>query len=160
MPSLHGKNVFIRNLHVAPGTKEIVMQVARGAGAQHLDGSSHIVLVKSAGSVASVNSSGQLEFGKGDTTISAWIKTKTGGTILSKAAQSGPWVKNGKTFFVRGGKLGYDVGWVGQVSGGPKVNDGQWHHVSATRTRSGRVTLYVDGIQAVTLPDLVRVADT
>ena len=41
------------------------------------------------------------------------------------------------------------MGWVGQVSGGPKVNDGQWHHVSATRTRSGRMTLYVDGIQAV-----------
>ena len=55
MPSLHGKNVFIRNLHVAPGTKEIVMQVARGAGAQHLDGSSHIVLVKSAGSVTAIN---------------------------------------------------------------------------------------------------------
>ncbi|MDC0219476.1 LamG domain-containing protein [Verrucomicrobia bacterium] len=149
MPSLHGKNIFIRNLHVAPGTKEIVMQIARGTGAQHLDGSSHIVLVKSAGSIAAVNPSGQFDFGAGDTTISAWIKTKTGGTIISKAAQSGSWVKNGKTFFVRGGKLGYDVGWVGQVSGGPKVNDGKWHHVAASRTRSGRMTLYVDGKQAV-----------
>ncbi len=145
MPSLQGGNVFIRNLHIAPGTKEIVMQVARGSEAQHLDGSKNIVLLKSAGSVASVDPSGQLEFGRADTTISAWIKTKAGGSILSKAAQTGQWVKNGKTLFVRGGRVGYDVGWVGQVSGGPRVNDDKWHHVGATRTKSGRVTLYVDG---------------
>ena len=89
--------------------------------------------------------SGQLDFGSGDTTLSAWIKTKAGGTIISKAATTVAWVKNGKTFFVRGGRLGYDVGWVGQVSGGPRVNDDQWHHVAASRKRSGQVTLYVDG---------------
>jgi len=147
MPSLHGNNVFIRNLNVSPGPKEIVMQVARGAGgAMHLKGNKNVVLLKaSAGGTAAVSPTGQMDFGSNNTTISAWIKTKDGGTIISKAAQSGQWVKNGKTFFVRGGKLGYDVGWVGQVSGGPKVNDGKWHHVSATRNQSGRVTLYVNG---------------
>jgi len=145
-PSLHGKNVFIRNLHVAPGAKEIVMQVVRGtSGAMHLEGNKNIVLVNSGQASASVSPSGQLDFGSGDTTLSAWIKTKAGGTIISKAAATGAWVKNGKTFFVRDGRLGYDVGWVGQVSGGPRVNDGQWHHVAVSRKRSGQVTLYVDG---------------
>ncbi len=43
-PSLHGKNVFIRNLHIAPGQSEIQMQVARGeGGAAHLDGEKDLV---------------------------------------------------------------------------------------------------------------------
>ena len=103
------------------------------------------MLVKSGQTSASVSPSGQLDFGSKDSTLSAWIKTKAGGTIISKAATTGIWVRNGKTFFVRGGQLGYDVGWVGQVSGGPQVNDGKWHHVAVSRKRSGQVTLYVDG---------------
>jgi len=47
-PSLHGKDVFIRNLHIAPGTSEIVMQVAPGAEAMHLDGSRNVVQSKNA----------------------------------------------------------------------------------------------------------------
>ena len=144
-PSLHGKNIFIRNLHIAPGTSEIVMQVARGAEAMHVKGTKNVVLVKTGKSVAAVNPSGQLDFGTSDTTLSAWIKTKAGGTILSKAATAGAWVPKGKTFFVRGGRLGYDVGWVGMVQSGQKVNDGQWHHVAATRTRGGKVSLFIDG---------------
>jgi len=145
-PSLHGNDVFIRNLHIAPGTSEIMAQIVRGTGdAMHLKGSKNIVLVKSGQTSASVSPSGQLDFGFKDSTLSAWIKTKAGGTIISKAATAGIWVRNGKTFFVRGGRLGYDVGWVGQVSGGPRVNDGKWHHVAASRKRSGQVTLYVDG---------------
>ena len=148
-PSLHGGSVFVRNLYVAPGSGEIVMQAVHGiSGAMHLKSNKDIVLVKAGGGAVKVSATGQMDFGSSDTTISAWIKTKAGGTIISKAAQSGQWVKNGKTFFVRGGKLGYDVGWVGQVSGGSKVNDGKWHHVSATRTKVGRVTLYIDGKQA------------
>ena len=148
-PSLHGKNIFIRNLHIAPGTKEIVMQVARGiGGAIHLKGNKGIVFVKFVKGAVSVNPTGQIDFGSSDTTLSAWIKTKVGGTIISKAATTGKWVKNGKTFFVRDGRLGYDVGWVGQVSSGQRVDDGQWHHVAAARTRGGQVTLFIDGKQA------------
>ena len=48
-PSLHGKDVFIRNLHVAPSQSQIVMQVARGeSGAMHLAGNKDIVFVKTA----------------------------------------------------------------------------------------------------------------
>ena len=148
-PSLHGKNVFIRNLHIAPGQREIVMQVARGeGGAMHLKSNKDIVFVKFAQGAVSVSPSGQMDFGSSDTTVSAWIKTKAGGTIISKAAIRGKWVPNGKTFFVRGGQLGYDVGWVGQISSGQHVNDGQWHHVAATRSRGGQVTLFIDGKRA------------
>ena len=45
MPSLHGENVFIRNLQIAPGTSEIVMQVAQGKDAKRLNGSRNIVQV-------------------------------------------------------------------------------------------------------------------
>ena len=48
MPSLHGENVFIRNLHIAPGTSEIVMQVAQGTDAKPLDGSRNIVQIAGA----------------------------------------------------------------------------------------------------------------
>ena len=46
-PSLHGNDVFIRNLHVAPGPSQIVMQVARGeSGAMHLADNKDFVFVK------------------------------------------------------------------------------------------------------------------
>ena len=145
-PELHGKNIVIRNLKIEPGTSEIVMQVAHGeSGATHLTGNKDIVFVKAAQAVVSVSPTGQIDFGSSDTTLTAWIKTKAGGTIISKAAASGQWVPNGKTFFVRDGRLGYDVGWVGMVESRQSVNDGKWHHVAAKRTRAGRVTLFIDG---------------
>jgi len=145
-PSLHGTNVFIRNLHIAPGQHEIVMQVVHGTSVEfHLPGNKVIAVVKPADETPAGNPSGQMDFGLSNTTISAWIKTKTGGTILSKAALNGKWVPNGKTFFVRGGRLGYDVGWVGVVQSQQPVADGQWHHVAATRTKAGRVALFIDG---------------
>ena len=45
-----------------------------------------------------------------DFTVSAWIMTTAEiGTIFSRAAVSGEWVPKGKTFFVRDGKLGFDL---------------------------------------------------
>ncbi len=82
-----------------------------------------------------------------DFTVSAWIKTTAGiGTIFSRAAVRGQWVPKGKTFFVRGGKLGFDVGWLGVVTGSRPVNDGKWHHVAVTYSHnSGQTRLFLDG---------------
>jgi len=81
-----------------------------------------------------------------DFSIVARIKTKSGGTIFSLSDGGEKWIPNGQTFFVRGGRLGFDIGWVGAVTGKSKVDDGQWHVVAMTwQQASNRVRLYVDG---------------
>ncbi len=81
-----------------------------------------------------------------DYSVTARMRTTEGGTLFSQAAPTGPWVPNGKTLFVRGGKLCFDVGWVGAVESRDRVDDGQWHAVGLTFEASrGLVRLYVDG---------------
>lgn len=81
-----------------------------------------------------------------DFTIVARIKTKADGTIWS-LSQSGPkWTPDGQTFFLRDGRLAFDIGWVGAVAAKSKINDDRWHHVAMTWQQSEhRVRLYVDG---------------
>ena len=82
-----------------------------------------------------------------DYTICARIKTTNDGTILSKTAPTDTWVPNGKTLFLRGGKLAFDIGWVGVVTSGRSVSDGAWHEVAMTyEHQSGRVRLFIDGL--------------
>jgi serine/threonine protein kinase len=83
-----------------------------------------------------------------DYTIFARIKTRRGGTIISRAAKDGRWVSDGKTLFVRNGRLGFDIGWVGCVETRRPVNDDAWHDVAMTYTHQDhRVTLFIDGKQ-------------
>ncbi|MBE0537679.1 MAG: hypothetical protein IH624_18595, partial [Phycisphaerae bacterium] len=84
------------------------------------------------------------DFGDSQFTIATWIRTTHGGTIMARCPASGPWAPQGKTFFVRGGCLGFDIGWVGAVTGSTPVADGRWHHVALTGG-SNQFTLYVDG---------------
>lgn len=81
-----------------------------------------------------------------DFTVLARIKTKADGTIWS-LSQAGPkWTPDGQTFFIRGGRLCFDIGWVGAVSAKSKINDNRWHCVAMTWQQSERrVRLYVDG---------------
>ncbi|MEX2188889.1 MAG: DUF6797 domain-containing protein [Pirellulales bacterium] len=81
-----------------------------------------------------------------DFTITARVKTKAGGTIFAKAKPDSPWTPDGKTFFVRGGRLCYDIGWVGAVQSKQRVDDGRWHDVALRwSTDAGRAELFVDG---------------
>jgi len=84
------------------------------------------------------------DFGKDDFSVTAWIRTKKGGTILAKAPAEGNWAPQGKTFFVRGGRLAYDIGWVGQLAGTANVADGRWHHVALVKNGKA-LRLLVDG---------------
>jgi hypothetical protein len=45
------------------------------------------------------------------------------------------------------------------VAGGQLVNDGQWHHVVATRQRGGDVTLTLDGVEVATGPTSDEILD-
>ena len=47
---------------------------------------------------------------------------------------------------MRGGKLVFDVGWVGSVESSSSVDDGKWHAIAVSYdAKSGSTTLYVDG---------------
>ena len=88
------------------------------------------------------------DFGRTEFTIMAWVRTTVGGTILAKAPAKGKWAPQGKAFFIRGGKLCYDVGMVGCVTSKRSVADGTWHHVAVTR--GDKLRLYIDGRLDVT----------
>jgi hypothetical protein len=80
-----------------------------------------------------------------DFSVLARVKTQRGGTIFSKTSE-GIWVAGGKTLFIENGVLTFDLGGVGAVRSGKKINDGAWHEVGLTyRAADGAVQLYVDG---------------
>jgi hypothetical protein len=83
------------------------------------------------------------DFGRSAFTIAAWVRTTEGGTIFAKAPAKGKWAAQGKTFFIRGGRLAFDVGWVGALAGRTPVADGRWHHVALAA--GDELCLYVDG---------------
>ena len=84
------------------------------------------------------------DFGKDDFTVTAWVRTEKGGTILAKAPAEGNWAPQGKTFFVSGGRLACDIGWVGTLTGKTNVADGQWHHAALVK-KGKTLRLLVDG---------------
>jgi len=91
-----------------------------------------------------------------DFTWSAWINTTKDGSIMARCREQGGWVQGGKTLFVRGGKLSFDVGWVSAVTSKTPVADGTWHQVAVTAKFNAQgvndtVTLYIDG-----KPDVVK----
>ncbi|MCA9084083.1 MAG: c-type cytochrome [Planctomycetaceae bacterium] len=97
------------------------------------------------GSYLQIDDAAELDLTK-DFTIAARIRTSADGTIFSKCNADGPWVPGGKAFFVRGGQLTYDIGWVGAAKSKGRVNDGQWHDVAMTwSVQTGKVSFYIDG---------------
>ena len=91
-------------------------------------------------------------FGSGKFTLAARFRTKGNGTIAAKCPPSGKWRPNSKALFLRGGKLVYDIGWVGQVQSKRKYNDGKWHRVLLTHEH-GTAKMFVDGALVATRPD-------
>lgn len=89
------------------------------------------------------------DMAKRDFTIAARLKTRHDGTIFAKTKGTGPWVPNGVAWFIRDGRLVYDVGWVGAAASNRKINDNQWHDVALRwRAESGLVEFFVDGQEA------------
>ncbi len=111
-------------------------------GALSFDGSDDWVSISNPGTISS----------ESDFTWVAWIQTSSDtGAILARAGTGWAWERGGKVFFLRGGSLHFDVGWVGVVSSGVPVNDGQWHYVVVTVefvNDSDTISFYVDGVSA------------
>lgn len=81
-----------------------------------------------------------------DFTIVARVKTRADGTIWSLTQPGPKWIPNGQTFFIRDGRLCFDIGWVGAVAAKSKVADGEWHQVAVSWERAKQsLRLYVDG---------------
>lgn len=77
------------------------------------------------------------------------------GTLFSKCAPEGKWAPDAKALFIRRGRLVYDIGWHGAVSGGPRVNDNEWH-TTVLKSRDGVVSLFLDGEQIAQSDDFSR----
>ncbi|MBI3882554.1 MAG: c-type cytochrome [Verrucomicrobia bacterium] len=79
-----------------------------------------------------------------DFTAVAKFESGAGGTLFSKCAPTGKWSPDAKALFIRGGRLVYDIGWLGALSGGGKVDDGK-PHTAALTVRDGTTRLWLDG---------------
>lgn len=123
----------------------------------------------SSGGSLSVPDSADMEFGAGNLTVEAWVKSTAGNaycTIMTRPAASsfasGAWT----LFFNNGNSAGLLTLYVANYStGGPliaastgKVNDGAWHHVAWTR--NGNIhTLWFDGVAVGTATWAGTIAD-
>lgn len=161
--------VYCRTFNIAPRDRDLVLQVAELASAD-----AKVTAVEGTGGAVVNFEAANAERGKTnneepslafdgntwleianpagfdlmtqDYSIAARIKTTGGGSIFAIARPGPKWTPDGQTLFIRGGRLCFDIGWVGVVSGKTKVNDGQWHNVAMTWQKStSRVRLYVDG---------------
>jgi len=103
--------------------------VAAGGGARH---------------VANAAGSAECDWGEEPFTVSARFRSRASGTLVSKCPPGGKWVPNAKALFLRGGRLVYDIGWVGALTSEHVWNDGNWHRVVLT-SDDGVARLYVDG---------------
>ncbi|MEM1083091.1 MAG: DUF6797 domain-containing protein [Verrucomicrobiota bacterium] len=79
-----------------------------------------------------------------DFTAIARFRTEHGGTLFAKALPEGEWVPDAKALFIRGGRLVYDIGWLGELVGKRKVNDGR-EHVAVVVVEDGKARLMLDG---------------
>ena len=82
---------------------------------------------------------------KAFTLMARFKTTAENGTLAAIAPPTGKWEAGGKTLFLKGGKLTYDVGWEGAIGGGKKVNDGKEHIAVLSGTEKGGAALYLDG---------------
>ncbi|MFN0017750.1 MAG: DUF6797 domain-containing protein [Pirellulaceae bacterium] len=166
-----GEPLFLRTFNVGPRDRDLELQIAEHPGAG--EAVSHLVKLRIAvgipegprvslpGSTNNLDKEQPLVFDGGtylevpgegfdlttkDFTIAARLKTTMDGTILALAQPGPKWTPNGQSFFVRDGRLAFDIGWVGAVTSKAKINDGKWHNVAATWQKSdSRLRLYVDG---------------
>ena len=80
----------------------------------------------------------------GDFTAMASFESGGEGTLFSVCAPSGKWSAGAKALFIRGGRLVYDIGWLGAIEGGGAVDDRK-PHTAVLSVRDGTAQLWLDG---------------
>ncbi len=96
----------------------------------------------------------KLDFGAEFTTMTVF-EAGGDGTLFSKCAPAGKWSPDAKALFLRGGRLVYDIGWLGAMTGGPKVDDGK-PHTAVLALRDGTARLWLDGRRIAEKADFSR----
>jgi mono/diheme cytochrome c family protein len=99
-------------------------------------------------------SDAKIDFGA-DFTAMARFESRGGGTLFSKCAPAGKWVPDAKALFIRGGRMVYDIGWLGAMTGGGKVDDGK-SHTTVLTVRDGTARLWLDGKIVAEKADFTR----
>ena len=94
--------------------------------------------------VADEAGSAECDWGRSSFALYAAFKSTGRGTLVSKCPAQGQWVPDAKALFLRGGRLVYDIGWVGAMTSERRWNDGKWHRVVLT-SDDGFARMYVDG---------------
>ena len=120
------------------GAPDVDAEVLSEPGAQvfDFDGSAYLQLASAEG----------LHAGAGDFTLAARIKTGQDGTLVALTGDRAEWVRDGLTWFLRGGRLAIDIGWVGAFQGSQRVADNQWHEVAVSyQAESGAIQFFLDG---------------
>lgn len=85
----------------------------------------------------------QLDLGA-DFTAMAQFESNGKGALFSICAPTGKWSPRAKALFIRDGRLVYDIGWLGAMTAGPKVNDGR-PHTAVLSVTGGTARLWLDG---------------
>jgi hypothetical protein len=87
-----------------------------------------------------------LNFGTGDFSIEAWIKTSAQGymRIVDKRDASSGYTLNVNTSEIINLELNDGTG-NSSYTATTNISDGDWHHIVASADRDGNVTFYVDG---------------
>ena len=149
---------FVRTLNLGARERELVVQVAKlsPADAKKISAVQGQLLLTRTGKL--MDSSDQplfdgshfLESKSVDLSqgfeFSATIKTKSNGTLFAQTRDQQKWLANGQTLFLRNGRLVFDIGWVGEVAGQTRINDGTDHDVSVIwDAKTEQVTLRIDG---------------
>ena len=86
----------------------------------------------------------ELDLGTTERTILVQFRTTKSGTLVASAPENGKWKPDGKTLFLRGDELVFDIGWVGALRGKADVRDGEWH-VACVVVGNDKTQLFVDG---------------
>lgn len=159
--------IFTRTLNLGPRTTDLVMQVVHhdedtpqverqgdmlliGAPSEEsLDSDRQIGMPGSRfenSKYVEVANPERVDWHSGDFTLAARIRTSQDGTIVARAANQDEWTPDGMTWFIRGGHLVFDIGWVGAVNGTTRVVDGKWHDIAMTyQAETGKIQFHVDG---------------
>jgi RHS repeat-associated protein len=129
---------------------------AAGALATDLDTAGHFPATTSLTDV-NVPNTAALNFGSGDFSVEAWVKTTVNNerAIVSKTDGTQPnWrvTVTDDTGFEGRVRLDVDIVGAGHDTYGPniRVDDGNWHHVLVSEARSFGTRIYVDGIENAT----------
>lgn len=81
---------------------------------------------------------------EGDFTLFTKFSAKEDGSLFVRGDTTKKWKRHAKTLAIKGGKLIYDIGWVGAIKSDNKVTDGK-NHFAVVRSHDGEIELYLDG---------------